>query len=145
MTKLAESISKVRLRGGVVGKVSIMIMLVAPSMAAISWSVSSVWISAAALVLVFTLTLVAVLKMIGFARENPQAALYEGAEFLVHERMKMGMKDLPELREADQVPTLPIQESSEPVLALEANEADRLPPPAAKRLPKSKAEGNRNG
>ena len=125
--KLTESISKVRLRGGVVGKVATVLVTVALAMAIISWSAGSVWIAGAALAFLFILTLVGMLQMISFAKENPQAALYEGAEMLIHERMKMGMKNLPELNSTDEMPTLPSDDVNENKIALKAKEPDQLP------------------
>jgi hypothetical protein len=42
-------------------------------------------------------------RLISFAERHPQAALFEGAEFLAHEQMIMGMKSTPVLPEPTSV------------------------------------------
>ena len=94
---LFEGISKIKLRGGVVGKVAIVLICASFAMAAIAWTVSMVWVSVLALVFVFTLCLVMLWRLVDFANRNPHAALLEGAELLVHEQMRLGMKSSPVL------------------------------------------------
>ena len=90
-----SGLSRVTLRGGVVGKVTFAVSLVSIALTAIAWSVSNIWLSAAALLMVFTLTFVMLWRLINFADRHPQAALLEGAEFLVHEQIVHATKTLP--------------------------------------------------
>lgn len=92
-----DGLSKVTLRGGVVGKVTFAVVLVSMALGAIAWSVSNIWLSAAALAMVFTLAFVMLWRVINFADRNPQAALLEGAEFLVHQQIIHATKALPKL------------------------------------------------
>ena len=89
------SVSKIKLRGGVVGKVCTVLVVVAVAMAAIAWAARLVWVSVLALVLIFILCFPLLWRLIRFAEKNPQAALFEGAEFLAHEQMQLGMKATP--------------------------------------------------
>lgn len=82
-----NGLSKVTLRGGVVGKVTFTVALVSIALASIAWSVANIWLSAAALLMVFCLAFVMLWRLINFADRHPQAALLEGAEFLVHEQI----------------------------------------------------------
>ena len=92
-----DGLTKVTLRGGVVGKVTFAVVLVSTALGAIAWSVSNIWLSAAALTMVFTLSFVMLWRLINFADRNPQAALLEGAEFLVHQQIVHATKALPTL------------------------------------------------
>jgi len=120
---ILNNVSKVRLKGGVVGKVSVVLIIVAISMAAISWSVSISWISVLALILIFVLCFVMIWRLISFADRNPQAALLEGAEFLVHEQLLLGSKNEPIINSAIDDKTL-----SHPIIDAESKWADALKP-----------------
>lgn len=95
------SISNVKLRGGVVGKVCTVLLSVAAATAIIAWAAHSVWVCVFALALLFGLCFPILWRLIGFAERHPQAALFEGAEFLAHEQMQFGMKSTPVLPEPD--------------------------------------------
>jgi hypothetical protein len=95
---ILRNVSKIKLKGGVVGKVSVVLIVVALAMAAIAWSVRVPWISVVALVLLFVLSFVMLWRLVSFADKNPQAALLEGAEFLVHEQITLGTKAQPKLQ-----------------------------------------------
>ena len=90
-------LSKVTLRGGVVGKVTIAVVFTSIAMTTIAWSVANVWLSGAALLMVFSLTFVMLWRLINFADRHPQAALLEGAEFLVHEQIVHASKSVPRI------------------------------------------------
>lgn len=92
-----DGLSKVTLRGGVVGKVTFSVVLVSMAIAAVAWVVPNIWISAVSLAMIFTLTFVMLWRLINFADRHPQAALLEGAEFLVHEQIVHATKTLPSL------------------------------------------------
>ncbi|MGB5957673.1 hypothetical protein [Pseudomonas sp.] len=85
--KAIEGLTKITLRGGVVGKVTFAVVFISLSLALIAWSVKNIWISAAALGAVFILAFSMLWRLINFADRNPQAALLEGAEFIVHEQI----------------------------------------------------------
>jgi CHASE2 domain-containing sensor protein len=95
---ILRNVSKIKLKGGVVGKVSVVLIVVSLAMAAIAWSVRVPWISVVALVLLFVLSFVMLWRLVSFADKNPQAALLEGAEFLVHEQITLGTKAQPKLQ-----------------------------------------------
>lgn len=111
-----DGLSKVTLRGGVVGKVTFAVSLVSVSMAAIAWTVNNVWLSSVALLMVFVLAFVMLWRLISFADRHPQAALLEGAEFLVHQQIVHAAKTMP---------VLPLQET-QPIQpnAIEGEAAD---------------------
>jgi hypothetical protein len=92
-----RGISKVNLRGGVVGKVALTVMIVCLSIALVAWSVHNIWISASALLAISVIAFTMLWRLISFADRHPQAALLEGAEFLVHEQIVQGTKKDPQL------------------------------------------------
>ncbi|MEW6667397.1 MAG: hypothetical protein AB1512_19505 [Thermodesulfobacteriota bacterium] len=98
LQSILSSVSKIRLPGGMVGKVCTVLVVVAICMAAISWSVKLVWVSALTAVLLFVLCFVMLWRVINFADRNPQAAILEGAEFLMHEQLMLGTKANPEIK-----------------------------------------------
>ncbi|MEI7733763.1 MAG: hypothetical protein WCO56_29630 [Verrucomicrobiota bacterium] len=95
-----RSVSKVKLRGGVVGKVStvlIVFCICVAGLAVFSKNETVLGISIAGIIIVvFTM----LWRLINFADKNPQAAILEGAEFLLHQQMLMGSKHTPVI-EAD--------------------------------------------
>jgi hypothetical protein len=93
----AERVSKIKLRGGVVGKLSTVLVVTACSMAVIAYAAANAWVSAAALLMLFTSVMWLGTRIINFADANPQAALFEGAELLAHEKLTLGMKGHPQV------------------------------------------------
>lgn len=113
---LLEKGSKIRLRGGVVGKVSTVLFVACIALAAIAWSAKIWWISLVCALLLVGLCFPLLWRLISFAQDNPYAALFEGAELLAHERLKLGTKQEPSL------PAAPIQT---PIIQLEG---EKQPP-----------------
>jgi hypothetical protein len=95
LDRAIDGLTKVTLRGGVVGKVTFAVVAVSMAFAAIAWSIHSLWVSAAALGMTFVLAFVMLWRLINFADRNPQAALLEGAEFLVHQQIVHATKTIP--------------------------------------------------
>lgn len=82
------NISKVTLPGGVVGKVTLGVVIASLCMGAIAVASHNVWLSAGAVVLIFLLAAPMFWRLISFADRHPQAALLEGAQFLAHEQIQ---------------------------------------------------------
>ena len=117
LQSILHHVSNIRLPGGMVGKVCTVLVIVSLSMAVIAWSVKLVWVSALAVILLFLLCFVMLWRVISFADKNPQAAILEGAEFLMHEQLMLGTKANPEIKaaieeyaEAHSVTLSPIEE-----------------------------------
>jgi hypothetical protein len=66
-------------------------------------------------------------RLITLAEKNPQAALMDGAEYLMHQRMIMGTKSQPEIpfNENNVVESSPVQLSNEERLLL--NQPEQIP------------------
>ena len=97
LDSILHTASKITLPGGVVGKVCKVLIFIALAFAAIAWSVKVVWVSVTALGTLFVLCFVILWRLVSFADRNPQAAILEGAEFLMHEQLRLGTKATPEL------------------------------------------------
>ena len=89
---LAEHVSKLRLRGGLAGKICHVLIVVSLAMAAIAWSVQVVWVAASALSMVFLLVFVMLWRLISLAEKQPTSALMEGAELLIHQQLMIATK-----------------------------------------------------
>jgi hypothetical protein len=133
-----SDLSKVTLKGGVVGKVTYAVIAVSLAMAAIAWSARDRYLSYAALALVFLLAFVMLWRLINFADRHPQAALLEGGEFLAHQQIVHASKS---------VPAIPLNETRqaqpELVEGLDANPAlAQLPDSEPPALPLNEGERN---
>lgn len=96
-----EGISKVKLRGGVVGRVCwvLIFSVVAIALiigAAVAFPSSSV-VAIIGIVAIILVVCPFLNRIITFADKNPQAALLEGAEFIKYEQIRAGMKSSPML------------------------------------------------
>jgi hypothetical protein len=110
-TDLLANVAKIKLSGGLVGKVCTVIMVVVVAIAAIVVAVRIEWLAIVALVLIFVLAFTLLWRLMNFAEKNPQAALLDGAEFIAHARLQRGTKSRPTIPMEDPViqpvPTLP--------------------------------------
>ena len=134
LQSILHTASKITLPGGVVGKACKVLIFISLAFAAIAWSVKVVWVSVAALVMLFLLCFVILWRLVSFADRNPQAAILEGAEFLMHEQLRLGTKANPELSAAAQdfVQETPV------TLTPEEQETIQQPDPDTPQLPDHK-------
>ena len=95
--ELVNNVSKVTLKGGIFAKTCSVLIIVAISMFGISFFAKNIWISGISIGLIFILTFVILWRLINFANKNPQAAILEGAQFLVHEQIQLAAKGIPSL------------------------------------------------
>ena len=102
---LMSGVTKIRLRGGLIGKVctvliaDVLAMAVMIGSAAIIGSIYIILLSALGMVLSFILVYIMVGRLIGFAERNPHAAIFEGAELLMYEQLMLGTKENPQLKD----------------------------------------------
>lgn len=118
LSKASSQLSKVKLPGGVVGKVTLAIMVFVVAAATMAWSVRNVWVTGVALGLSFIAFVLVSFRLIRFAERHPQAALMEGAEFLMHEHIQLRTKSRVALSPGDATtdpPNLPALPSRDTV------------------------------
>jgi hypothetical protein len=120
LDSVANSVSNLKLRGGLAGKICHVLIFFFVGVAVVSWSVQVVWVAAAGLAASFVLAFVMLWRLINLADKNPQSALMEGAEFLLHEHLKIAQKGLPEVAvdpaEVVQIAPLVLSESEQRLL-----------------------------
>jgi len=95
--KLVSNVSKITLKGGIFAKTCTVLIIVSLSFFGISYFAKNIWISGVAIGFIFILTFVILWRLINFANKNPQAAILEGAEFLVHEQIQLAAKGIPSI------------------------------------------------
>lgn len=135
---LMKHVSKVTLRGGTVSKLSQVLIVLTICVTFLSWTAQNLWITGGAIFLLVIVCFSSIWRLINFANKNPQAALMEGAQFLIHEQIVLGMKSQPTL------PFLTDVEAASPIALPEAEipkafEPDS--PPADKPQEKQSEEG----
>jgi hypothetical protein len=94
--KMVKNVSQVKLKGGVFEKASRVIIIVSVCIFGIAALLGNIWVSCGAIGLIFIFAFVMLWRLINFANKNPQAALLEGAEFLVHQQIVMAAKGIGE-------------------------------------------------
>ncbi len=92
--KLIANVSQIKLKGGIFTKASTLLIIACICIFGIAAITRNLWISAAAIGLIFILVFVMLWRLINFANKNPQAAILEGAEFLVHEQIQLAAKGI---------------------------------------------------
>lgn len=95
LEKALQNVSAVKLSGGVVGKVCLVLIVVSISIGSLAAFSGNAWIVGAGIGAIFLLAFPMLWRLINFADRNPQAALLEGAEFLVHQQILLGTKANP--------------------------------------------------
>lgn len=139
LDSVVQNASKLQLKGGLAGKICQVLIAVVFAIAAIAWSFKSLVVAMTGLGIVFFLPAVVLWRLINLAEKNPQTALMEGAELLLHQQMLLGAKNQPLLPSAS-------TNSQEPgVITLSDQELQALrkpdPEPLIQMPPPGGAEG----
>jgi hypothetical protein len=95
LDKVLQKVSSIKLPGGVVGKVCAVLIVVSVCILGIAVVAKNDWVIVGGILAIFVLAFVMLWRLINFADKNPQAALLEGAEFLLHTQMVLGSKTNP--------------------------------------------------
>jgi hypothetical protein len=136
--KILESIKTIKLTGGIFGKTSLLLIVLCVCVAAVSLKVDVWWVPLALMLPLMAIITYALKRCLDFAEKNPQAAIMDGAELLVHERIVHGRKGhdlLPQLQ-----PTI---DHEPPALQHQDIEAEDPPPTLA--LPKGSELPHKEG
>jgi hypothetical protein len=97
LEKTLQSVASVKLSGGVVGRVCQVVMVVSICFVALAaWS-DNLWIKAGGIAAVFLFAFPLLWRAVNFAERNPYAAMLDGGELLLHQRMMLGTKAQPTL------------------------------------------------
>ena len=101
--KSLQKAQRIKLPGGVVGKICWVLVVFCISVTTLAAFTKSDWIIAGAVASMFLLAFPLLWRLINFADKNPQAAILEGAEFLMHQQLVLGTKENPTLGLADEM------------------------------------------
>lgn len=123
--KALESVKTIKLTGGIFGKTTLVLIILCISVAAVCFKAEMWWLSLLLMLPLMCIVTYALKRGFDFAEKNPYAAIMDGAELLIHERLVHGRKGqdaLPPL-----TPTTDHQ--SQPLLPedLEASDPPPLP------------------
>jgi hypothetical protein len=92
--KLIASVSQIKLKGGIFAKAAAALIVMSICVLGAAILCTNFWISVIAIVSIVLPVFILIWRLLNFADKNPQAAILEGAEFLVHEKIQLAMKDV---------------------------------------------------
>ena len=95
--KTLQTASAIKLPSGVVGKVSFVVVVASICLSAMAAISGNAWIIGVSIAAVFLLAFLTMWRLINLADRNPQAALLEGPEFLIHQQILLGTKANPSI------------------------------------------------
>lgn len=121
--KALESIKTIKLTGGIFGKTSLLLMVLCICVSAVAIKLGSIWFSFIFMGALIGIVFYALKRCLDFAENNPQAAIMDGAELLVHERLVHGTKSA-----GPHEPRNPTIEHEAPRLPPEEVFAEDIPP-----------------
>lgn len=88
-----ESLKSINLRGGIFGKTTTLLVVLCVCVSATICIASPVWwIVLVLMIPLMAMVFYALKRCLDFAEKNPQAAIMEGAELLVHEKLMFAQK-----------------------------------------------------
>ena len=92
LTKLVEKATAIKLKGGVFGKTTTLMVVLCICVAAVCIAVRLWWVALVLMLPMMAIVLFSVARCLQFANKNPAAAIMDGAEFLVHEKLTYAQK-----------------------------------------------------
>lgn len=92
--KVLESVSKVRLSGGLVGRVCTVLLVACAALGSIGALSHNEWVMGGAISAIVLLAFPMLWRIIGFAEQHPQVAILDGAQFLKHEQLVLASKSV---------------------------------------------------
>jgi hypothetical protein len=124
--KALESLKTVNLRGGIFGKTALLLIVLSICVAAVCIKTDIWWLQIGLMLPLMGIVLYALKRVLDFAERNPQAAIMDGAELLVHERIVHARKGVEMLPPVDPV----IDHQLPPIAEAEIRREDPTPQPA---------------
>jgi len=124
--KALESLKSIKLSGGIFGKTSLVLVVLCLCVTAVSLKMGIWWFSLVLMAPTIGLVFYLLKRVLDFAEKNPQAAIMDGAELLVHEKILHSAKSI------DVIDTTASIDDKQPILADEhsANKQDEKPNPS---------------
>ena len=94
-SQLTHCASKVSLKGGVVNKICRVLIVLIIGISAVLCFNKNIWLSATGILGLFSVVSYFLWKLCSLAEKNPQVALMDGVEYLIHEQLTTQMKNAP--------------------------------------------------
>lgn len=91
--KAIENIKSIKLRGGIFGKTTLLLMVLTIGVCTVSFKSQFWWLTLALMFPLMGIVFYALKRSFDFASSNPHAAIMEGAELLQHERIVHASKE----------------------------------------------------
>lgn len=91
--KAIENLKSVRLKGGIFGKTTLLLIVLAVCVSAVALKSDHWWLTLALMLPLFGVFVYGLKRSFDFAFSNPHAAIMDGAEFLQHERIVHATKE----------------------------------------------------
>jgi len=123
--KAIESIKKVKLRGGIFGKTTLLLVVLVVGVCVVAFKASVPWVALALVLPLMLLVFYALKRSFDFAHAHPYVAAMEGGELLQHERIVHSAKGLGVIPAS----TVVVEDTYVDVALLEVEEVDALPTP----------------
>ena len=95
LENILETLKTVKLTGGIFGKTTLLLVVLCVCVSAVVLKIGTWWFGLIILLPLMALILYVLKRCLDFATDNPEAAIMDGAEFLLHERIVHGTKDQP--------------------------------------------------
>lgn len=97
LDRVLSSASKLKLSGGLVGRVCHVLIVACACIAVVGAFSGNAWIMAVAILAIFLFAYPLLWRIISFAEKHPGVAILDGAHFLKHEQMRLASKDSPDI------------------------------------------------
>jgi len=91
--KALESLKTIKLTGGIFGKTTLLLVVMCICVATVTLKIGTWWFALILMIPLMSIVYYALKRCLDFAEKNPQAAIMDGAELLVHERIIHGTKE----------------------------------------------------
>lgn len=124
LEKILESVKTVRLSGGIFGKTTLLLVVLCISVATVCFKIATWWFGMALMLPLMGIITYALKRCLDFAEKNPYAAIMEGSELLIHERIVHARKNVAVIS-----PTEPILDHESPT-PIESEVIAPDPPPS---------------
>ena len=108
--KAIENLRSVRLKGGIFGKTTLLLIVLVVCVSAVALKSSLWWLTLALMLPLVGVVVYALKRSFDFASNNPYAAIMDGAELLQHERIVHAVKDIGIITGEAPTTAMPIQQ-----------------------------------
>lgn len=92
ITEALERVKSIKLSGGIFGKTTTLLVVLCICVTTVCMTIRVWWISLILMIPLMMMVFYALKRCMDFAENSPQAAIMEGSELLVHEKMMFAQK-----------------------------------------------------